>query len=688
MVDFRKWLIALAAIAVLIAFGGPSAYASTDNPMTCTAQAADPHLIRTEGITELVGDILITCTGGIPTPAGQPIPQSNITLGLNTQITSRLLGKGYIDALLLIDEPVTTVAANQNPPATQWPRPPSSPPQSVCFANSSNSTDQPGCNAELGTFNGVGQGLPGAAPSPYQTQPNIFVARTVDAFHITWLGVPIDAPGSTGSRVIRITDVRANACNLGLSATPVDTQVVAFIAANGSPNVNLTNPQNTVAFIRQGLIVAGQNTGLQQCNNLNVGGGGVGGNFFAGSGVGIAVTNVNVREGFAASFKRHSIPVLGTTSIPLGGAPDGQQNAVGFAYNTESGFDPQGTNPIGTHFGQSDAATRILLRFSNIGVGARILVPTVVALTLDNASTPGTPDLPSSGTGGWTGGFLQLRSGSVDQQGNLPNPFGFATPTSTFSNSSFFFSSGPFKGPGAVAPFNGAVEIIASGGGTATALYEVVNADPHGVEQANIPIGVAFISNTAQNIPNPGQTQVAVSFAPLSNVNTASGSDPIPRFCDSPPHVLNTFHIDVCQCNLLFPFVTNQSGFDTGVAIANTTTDPYGTTPQNGLVTLFFYGNTPGGGNCVPKMTTTSPVLTGTELIFTLSAGGNYGIAANAGCQGYMFAIANFQYCHAFAFISDVGAQKLAEGYLAIQIDIYGGTGLNRTGITGEVQGH
>jgi hypothetical protein len=276
----------------------------------------------------------------------------------------------------------------------------------------------------------------------------------------------------------------------------------------------------------------------------------------------------------------------------------------------------------------------------------------------------------------------------VDNQGNLPAPFGFATGTGgTFSNSSFFFSSGPFKGLGAVAPFNVAQELPVSAGGSATALYEVVNADPHAVEIANIPVGVAFISNTAQNIPNPGQSTVNVSFAPISNVQTASGSDPIPRFCDrSTP--ANTFHIDVCQCNLLFPFVTNQSGFDTGVAIANTTTDPYGTTPQNGLVTLYFYGTVPGNSPCVPKMVTTSPVLSGTELIFTLSSGGNYGIAANAGCQGYMFAIANFQYCHAFAFISDVGAQKLAEGYLAIQIDIYGGTGLNRTGITGEVQGH
>ena len=50
-----------------------------------------------------------------------------------------------------------------------------------------------------------------------------------------------------------------------------------------------------------------------------------------------------------------------------------------------------------------------------------------------------------------------------------------------------------------------------------------------------------------------------------------------------------------------------------------------------------------------------------------------------------MISIANFQYCHAFAFISDMGSQKLAEGYLAIQLDV--GL-LNRTGVAGENEGH
>ena len=55
--------------------------------------------------------------------------------------------------------------------------------------------------------------------------------------------------------------------------------------------------------------------------------------------------------------------------------------------------------------------------------------------------------------------------------------------------------------------------------------------------------------------------------------------------------------ITVCQTTLLFPYVTNATGFETGIAISNTTTDNLGTagksvaTPTTGTCTLNFYGN-------------------------------------------------------------------------------------------------
>jgi hypothetical protein len=42
---------------------------------------------------------------------------------------------------------------------------------------------------------------------------------------------------------------------------------------------------------------------------------------------------------------------------------------------------------------------------------------------------------------------------------------------------------------------------------------------------------------------------------------------------------------------LFFPFITNQAGFDTAMALSNTSADPLGTSPASGACTMNFYGN-------------------------------------------------------------------------------------------------
>ena len=692
MADFRKWLIAFAAIALVLSLSSSANAAA----FSCVANAGNPTVVRAEGITELVGDILIQCTGGAATAAGAAIPPSNITLSLNTNLTSRLLGGGYIDALLLLDE---ASPGSPNPPNATVPSNPAGTLNNAnvfvpfgnitqsapCYSNTFGSLSSP---ANCNTLNGTG-GLSDPY-DPARTDArgpntggafNLYVARQAAANSVTWLGVPIDAPGTAGTRTIRLTNIRANACQLGVSSSLVPTQITAFIGINGSQNLTLSSPQVTVAFISTGLVVTAPVTtpisNLQQCVNFNT-------SFFGSSTTGPATFIVRVTEGFAASFKRRVAQVGTLTSpngpnIPQGGNNSiGLQNVPGFPYNTESGF-VTSTSPsgIGTApFGLADNATRILVRFNNVGAGTRLLAATVVPLTVGDSTTPGNPQPPSSLTG-FTGGFLQLVGGFVDQFGNAgTNVSGFATATATFNGG---LSLG-------AAPFNGAAEIPVTNG-TAQAVYEVVNADPFAVERANIGIGVSFTSNTSQNLPAPGTTTVNVSFAPIGPVTTAYNSAdaalPIPRFCDQST-AKNVFSILACTCNLLFPFVTNQAGFDTGIAIANTSQDPFGTAPQSGTVVLNYYGSTTGGGAAPPAQTSTV-VPAGTELVFTLAGGGTNGITATPGFQGYIIAQAKFQFCHAFAFISDLGAQKLAEGYLGIVLDL---TGLNRTGIQGEVQAH
>jgi hypothetical protein len=104
MADFRRCILAFAVVALLVGLV-PTASAQVVNGVQCIANAAVPPTLRSEGLTELVGDIVLNCSGGTPTPAGQQIPQANISIFLNTQVTSRLLNSTLSEAILTVDEP-------------------------------------------------------------------------------------------------------------------------------------------------------------------------------------------------------------------------------------------------------------------------------------------------------------------------------------------------------------------------------------------------------------------------------------------------------------------------------------------------------------------------------------------------------------------------------------------------------
>lgn len=235
----------------------------------------------------------------------------------------------------------------------------------------------------------------------------------------------------------------------------------------------------------------------------------------------------------------------------------------------------------------------------------------------------------------------------------------------------------------------GSETAVTSVGTGATLIYEIYYANSSVQESATVPISVEYTSNTGSNIPATTTTPstVGVEFSPQSTVGTASPA-PIPRFGPSGSPV-SIFSISPCSCNLLFPFVANAAGFDTGIAIANTSAAPstYSSAPQTGTVTLNYYGTTSGGGAAPPAFTTTSAVPAGEELIFDVSSGGNFGVPATPGFEGYIIAQANFQYCHGFAFLSPPGAQGqgASAGYLAIELDT---PGLYRTHNMGENLGH
>jgi len=628
MAEFRRGLIAFAVVALLLVLGS-SAYAQNVN---CVANTANPTTVRAEGVTELTGDAYITCTGGTPTAAGVAIPLYTITILLNTNVTSRLMTGtsstgGVSEAVLAIDDPFplggTQIPASATRvSSTTGVATPAGQPQLGCVANA-----QTACPT-VGTGGGYGSGGPYNGAAGF---PNVFQGTWNPALPqaITWAGVPIDAPGST-TRTIRITNVRANACQLGVSSTLIPAQITELITITGSQTITLQQPQPTVAVVLPGLTVSNKSATFQQCVTLNniiinptattlVG--------ITNSGIGITAT-----EGFPAAFKvRDFQQYTGTVAAPVASsAAVGYQNVFGFAYNAESGYVTNAAGLINVApgnvsgaIGLADSGTELSYAFAGVPNGVVVSLPNTIYLyPVGTAGVTG-----ATGTTGATGVAVLVGASGA-----------------------------------------GSTQLTISGG-AATANYEVLLSAPNTQEFAFLPATVAFVSNTASNLPGITTTgaTVAVNFAPLSSVPTAAPGSvaPIPRFCQThTPSLL--FSINACTCDLLFPFVTNQSGFDTGIAIANTSLDPFKTPAQSGNVTLNYYGNTTGGGAAPAAATTTSVVAAGAELVFTLSGGGTNGIAATPGFQGYIIAVAAFQFCHGFAFITDgIGTSAgIAEGYL------------------------
>jgi len=346
-------------------------------------------------------------------------------------------------------------------------------------------------------------------------------------------------------------------------------------------------------------------------------------------------------ETFPSSFKRRNVAPLSNVgagsgfSADVSPTPNNQDSpgglcpgCVGGQYFTETGFYNQNLSTSNglNRAGLADHGTRLMLRFAGVPAGALVFVGAY--------ETPGGTPLASNTTS-------RVRLVSTD------------------ANGAGAFSATSVTSSGLYAP-------VALTGGAGVAVYEIMNSDPLSAENIDVPVVVAFTSNTATNNPGLGTGTVTGSFAPLSTVNTQSSSAPLPRFADV-PKTNTALTINACSTNLLFPFVTNQAGFDTGFAIANTSLDPFGTKTQQGACVINYYGNTTGGG-AAPAAATSPVVKAGDELVFSLSSGGG-GVAATPGFQGYVIAQCAFQYAHGFAFISDLGSQKFAEGYLALVLD-------------------
>ena len=540
---FGRWLLALAGFVLLL---GTGISARADGDFTCTAQSPTP-LIRAEGFTEQVGNIIITCTGGTPTPVGSTIPTSNFRIGLNTNITSRInpvdgAATGNVDgppseALLILDN---AYEAATNPPSTP---PANAPPFSLCPSVNgcnANATGSTGVSPYTGGPGTGGVSIPGgtasfATTNGYSAYQGVYVANpggddaNSEFDGIDFVGVPVDAPGANQSRVIRIANIRADAVGRLNTAGGVGTiPVIAYISVSGAmASVPITNSEPTVGYVVSGISFDSTSQSYTQCTSPS------------------GSPGITVSEGFAYAFEPRiwsdfSNVVSGVADDTTGSTPL-LQNLPGFGYFTESGFTPNSTTA--GSIGAADSGTRFIVRLSNLQQGVSVTVPGTI-----------------NGTGSLV---LYLVTGAdAYGAGGTLSPQTGTTITGSYA-----------------------------GGATATSnyiVYEVVKASGMTNESFHIPFNVAYTSNVAGNVPyvtphgvtdlltpTNGYSQASVSFAPsapASITNPATGpawnlpngpytnSDYqwMPRFTESTP-LTNFIGVQACALSLPDPVVQTIS---------------------------------------------------------------------------------------------------------------------------------
>jgi hypothetical protein len=323
-----------------------------------------------------------------------------------------------------------------------------------------------------------------------------------------------------------------------------------------------------------------------------------------------AAFGVLVSEGFATAFKNQG---TAGTNVALGSW---------LTNNTETGYGV--TNGGAASGNTATSGTRFTITFANVPANVAVYVPLTVNYTV--------------------GGFTSTVTLQVS-----------ATAASGASNNATASTA-----TGAPAT-SGAVTIS---NGSGTAVYEETTNNPAAIETYTVPV---YLVAAAAGVTAPsGAITATVSLAPIGATSN------VPNFVsNASTQTVSGSTFTACTTTLLFPYVTNSSGFETGIAIANAGADLLGTNSKTGAAQSSVTG---ASGTCLltffgsataAPYTTPATIAPGAVWSSTLTAASGV-----TGFTGYAIASCNFLYGHGYAFIeTGLGTTSgVAEGYLALEV--------------------
>jgi len=172
---------------------------------------------------------------------------------------------------------------------------------------------------------------------------NVYPGRLASANSITWTGIPFVTPGPSGTRFLRITNVRANATTAPLTPPFQISTVSAILSAP----VPVTYPAPVIAFGAPGLIFSTAFTSS-------------------------STVNLTFTENFATAFRPR---IQSASASPFSMA---RQDIPATVYNTESQFTPcfgnaNCSSPPVSPIGLADSGTLLLTQITGLGAGAAFL---------------------------------------------------------------------------------------------------------------------------------------------------------------------------------------------------------------------------------------------------------------------------------------------------------------------------
>jgi hypothetical protein len=571
MQNFRTKLIGFAGVAVVF-----SSMAYGQISCGTMAAAPTPINIRSEGQTELLPSLVLSCTNTIvgSTPA--------ITIQLYTQ-------------------PGLTFTTPLN-------------------AGSTTTTQAIATVAATGTVSpfGPATALVGGVPSPTTSAAGNATNSNALTFNI--------AAGTAGTGaatfLIELDNVRVNAStlNVAANAAPTILNTVAYTQAGTTVSTTAGAPTLT-AFVTNSLTTKiGSDVAYAYLNK-------------------IATASNNSATGVTTNNATNTYSVCNSNNNSATAASVVPDFFVTVAETYNNAFRTQAHEVSGIGQDAAVSGVRVKVVLSNVPTGFNIFVPlTVSSSTVVTPAVVGPPAVPAT----YSAGKLTAQT---SETGGRADAAAATSPTQFVNNN----SAVPFTGAGFYQ--------VPNSGGTVAIIYEVTTDDNTHIDSYNIPVfiqvGGNVVSATAASVT------VQASLAPITAATTVP-SFAIGSSSGAPTTLINFAQ---CQTSLLFPFVTNANGFETGIAIDNATKDPFGSaTPQNGLCQLSYYGQ----GATPVYSTTLAPnpneggnaqYLAGEVYAFTLTqalaqpTASSSSPANPATFTGYIIANCKFQDAHGFAYI-------------------------------------